>query len=57
MSTLAVAAILIALLFVLLAGGLWIAMAMSVVGWFGRVTPRLTGFRGDCLIGLTAFHS
>jgi tripartite ATP-independent transporter DctM subunit len=35
MSTLAVAAILIALLFVLLAGGLWIAMAMSVVGWFG----------------------
>ena len=35
MSTLAVAAVLIALLFVLLAGGLWIAMAMSVVGWFG----------------------
>ena len=35
MSTLAVAAILIVLLFVLLAGGLWIAMAMSVVGWFG----------------------
>ena len=35
MSTLAVAAVLIVLLFVLLAGGLWIAMAMSVVGWFG----------------------
>ncbi len=35
MNELEVAAILIALLFVLLAGGLWIAMAMSVVGWFG----------------------
>lgn len=35
MNTLAVAAVLIALLFALLAGGLWIAMAMSVVGWFG----------------------
>ncbi len=35
MNTLEVAAILIALLFALLAGGLWIAMAMSVVGWFG----------------------
>ena len=35
MSTLAVAAILIALLFLLLAGGLWIAMAMSVVAYVG----------------------
>ena len=35
MSTLQVAFVLIALLFALLAGGLWIAMAMSVVGWFG----------------------
>jgi tripartite ATP-independent transporter DctM subunit len=35
MSTLQVSVILIALLFALLAGGLWIAMAMSVVGWFG----------------------
>ena len=35
MATLEVAVVLIVLLFVLLAGGLWIAMAMSVVGWFG----------------------
>jgi tripartite ATP-independent transporter DctM subunit len=35
MATLEIAAVLIVLLFVLLAGGLWIAMAMSVVGWFG----------------------
>jgi tripartite ATP-independent transporter DctM subunit len=35
MSTLAIAAILIALLFLLLAGGLWIAMAMSVVAYAG----------------------
>jgi tripartite ATP-independent transporter DctM subunit len=35
MSTLAVAAILIALLFLLLAAGLWIAMAMSVVAYVG----------------------
>jgi tripartite ATP-independent transporter DctM subunit len=35
MNTLQVSVILIALLFALLAGGLWIAMAMSVVGWFG----------------------
>ena len=35
MSALAAAALLITLLFALLAGGLWIAMAMSVVGWFG----------------------
>src|SRR5436309_2517190 len=35
MSTLAISAILIALLFLLLAGGLWIAMAMSVVAYVG----------------------
>jgi tripartite ATP-independent transporter DctM subunit len=35
MNALEVSLALIALLFVLLAGGLWIAMAMSVVGWFG----------------------
>jgi tripartite ATP-independent transporter DctM subunit len=35
MSTLVVAAILLAMLLVLLAGGLWIAMAMSVVAWAG----------------------
>jgi tripartite ATP-independent transporter DctM subunit len=35
MSTLVVAAILIALLFLLLAGGLWIAMSMSVVAYVG----------------------
>jgi tripartite ATP-independent transporter DctM subunit len=35
MSTLAIGAILIALLFLLLAGGLWIAMAMSVVAYVG----------------------
>jgi tripartite ATP-independent transporter DctM subunit len=35
MGTLAIGAILFALLIVLLAGGLWIAMAMSVVAWFG----------------------
>jgi len=35
MSTLAVAAILLVLLLALLAGGLWIAMAMSVVAWAG----------------------
>jgi tripartite ATP-independent transporter DctM subunit len=35
MSNLEVAVVLLVLLFVLLAGGLWIAMAMSVVGWFG----------------------
>src|SRR3954452_5414793 len=35
MSTIAVATILIALLFLLLAGGLWIAMAMSVVAYVG----------------------
>jgi tripartite ATP-independent transporter DctM subunit len=35
MGTLTVAAILIALLFLLLAGGLWIAMAMSVVAYVG----------------------
>jgi len=35
MSTLAVAAALLALFLVLLAGGLWIAMAMSVVAWTG----------------------
>jgi tripartite ATP-independent transporter DctM subunit len=35
MGTLGIAAILIALLFVLLAGGLWIAMAMSVVAYVG----------------------
>ena len=35
MSTVTVAAILIALLFLLLAGGLWIAMAMSVVAYVG----------------------
>jgi tripartite ATP-independent transporter DctM subunit len=35
MSSLAVAVTLLVMLFVLLAGGLWIAMAMSVVGWFG----------------------
>ena len=35
MNTLQVSVILIVLLFALLAGGLWIAMAMSVVGWFG----------------------
>ena len=35
MSTLSVAAVLLVVLFALLAGGLWIAMAMSVVGWFG----------------------
>jgi tripartite ATP-independent transporter DctM subunit len=35
MGTLAVAGVLLALFLVLLAGGLWIAMAMSVVGWAG----------------------
>ena len=35
MGTLAIAAILMALLLVLLAGGLWIAMAMSIVAWAG----------------------
>jgi tripartite ATP-independent transporter DctM subunit len=35
MGTLAVAAILLIVLLVLLAGGLWIAMAMSVVAWVG----------------------
>ena len=35
MNSLEVAVTLLVLLFVLLAGGLWIAMAMSVVGWFG----------------------
>ncbi len=35
MSTLAIAVILLALLFMLLAGGLWIAMAMSVVAYVG----------------------
>ncbi len=35
MGTLAVAALLLAILLVLLAGGLWIAMAMSVVAWVG----------------------
>ena len=35
MSTLAVAGILLVLMLVLLAGGLWIAMAMSVVAWAG----------------------
>jgi tripartite ATP-independent transporter DctM subunit len=35
MDTLAIGAILFALLIVLLAGGLWIAMAMSVVAWVG----------------------
>ena len=35
MDTLAVAALLLAVLLVLLAGGLWIAMAMSVVAWVG----------------------
>ena len=35
MSTLAVAAILLALFVLLLAGGLWIAMSMSVVAWAG----------------------
>ena len=35
MSTVAVGAILFGLLLVLLAGGLWIAMAMSVVAWTG----------------------
>jgi len=35
MSTLAIAAVLLALFLLLLAGGLWIAMAMSVVAWTG----------------------
>ncbi|MGH8690522.1 MAG: TRAP transporter large permease subunit, partial [Burkholderiales bacterium] len=35
MSTLAVALILLALLLVLLAGGVWIAIALAAVGWFG----------------------
>ncbi|HZM35559.1 MAG TPA: TRAP transporter large permease subunit [Burkholderiales bacterium] len=35
MGTLAVASVLLALLLVLLAGGLWIAMGMSVVAWAG----------------------
>jgi tripartite ATP-independent transporter DctM subunit len=35
MDSLAVAALLLAVLLVLLAGGLWIAMAMSVVAWVG----------------------
>ncbi len=35
MSTLTVAAVLLAMMLVLLAGGLWIAMAMSVVAWAG----------------------
>jgi len=35
MSTLTVAAVLLVLMLVLLAGGLWIAMAMSVVAWAG----------------------
>ena len=35
MGTLAIAATLLALFLILLSGGLWIAMAMSVVGWAG----------------------
>lgn len=35
MSTLAVAVVLFSLLIALIAGGLWIAMAMSVAAWFG----------------------
>lgn len=35
MSTITVAAILFGFMLLLLAGGLWIAMAMSVVAWFG----------------------
>jgi tripartite ATP-independent transporter DctM subunit len=35
MGTLAIAAVLMLLLLVLLAGGLWIAMAMSIVAWAG----------------------
>jgi tripartite ATP-independent transporter DctM subunit len=35
MGTLAVAAVLLAVLLLMLAGGLWIAMAMSVVAWVG----------------------
>ena len=35
MSTLAIAGVLLALFLVLLSGGLWIAMAMSVVAWAG----------------------
>jgi tripartite ATP-independent transporter DctM subunit len=35
MSTLAISVLLFGLMLLLLAGGLWIAMAMSVVGWFG----------------------
>jgi len=35
MSTLTVAAVLLVMMLVLLAGGLWIAMAMSVVAWAG----------------------
>ncbi|HVL34183.1 MAG TPA: TRAP transporter large permease subunit [Burkholderiales bacterium] len=35
MGTLAIAAVLLALLVALLAGGLWIAMAMSIVAWAG----------------------
>jgi tripartite ATP-independent transporter DctM subunit len=35
MSTLAISVVLFGLMLLLLAGGLWIAMAMSVVGWFG----------------------
>ena len=35
MTTITVALILFVLLLVLLAGGLWIAMAMSVVAWVG----------------------
>jgi tripartite ATP-independent transporter DctM subunit len=35
MSTLAIAGVLLALFLLLLAGGLWIAMAMSVVAWTG----------------------
>ena len=35
MSTLTVAMILLALLLVLLAGGVWIAIALAAVGWFG----------------------
>jgi tripartite ATP-independent transporter DctM subunit len=35
MSTLAIAAVLLVVLLVLLAGGLWIAMAMSIAAWVG----------------------
>ena len=51
MSTLAISVVLFGLMLLLLAGGLWIAMSMSVVAWFGlqfftSSPPEVSLFQG-----------